>query len=224
MKTIIISDLHLGAKNSQTSKIQSILSTSFDRLILNGDTIDNLNFKKFRQPHWEVLAHLEKIAKTKSLILVKGNHDEQTKKGGIKNQFDILPKIIGSKFVDEFSIEVGSKKYLILHGHMFDPTLNFPIITDAADWCYQTAQKINKQAAKWLKKKVKHVGGVIEFVRQQSTKYAAKNGYDGIITGHTHYHEDEIINDVRFVNCGFWVEDPCHFVSVDNSVVTLNEW
>ncbi|RJQ27109.1 hypothetical protein C4577_02190 [Candidatus Parcubacteria bacterium] len=219
MKTLIISDLHLGANNSQTDKIQEILTTDFDRLILNGDTIDNLNFKRFKKHHWLVLEKLSELGSDGRAVLVKGNHDNQTKKGESKNTFDILPKIIGTAFVDETIIEGDFGRYLVLHGDRFDPTLNFPIITDAADWCYQAAQKLNKKTAKWLKKKVKHLGGVIKFVEQQATKYALEKGCNGVITGHTHYHEDREINGVRFINCGSWVETPCHYVKISSEVM-----
>src|SRR5260370_11838295 len=95
---------------------------------------------------------------------------------------------------EKFSGKVGARRYLVLHGDRFDPTLNWPLLTDTADWCYHAAQKINKKAAKWLKKRVKKLGGVVEFVKRRSAHHAKANGFQGIITGHTHFHDDEWID------------------------------
>ena len=43
MKTIIVSDIHLGSKNSQARWLSQLLESDFDRLIVNGDAINNLD-------------------------------------------------------------------------------------------------------------------------------------------------------------------------------------
>ena len=51
-KTIILSDIHLGTKNCQASKVNHFLKHSTaDRIILNGDIIDGWNLK--RQGGWK---------------------------------------------------------------------------------------------------------------------------------------------------------------------------
>ena len=62
MKTLVISDLHLGARNSMTDYLEVFLKeVPFDRLVLNGDTIDNLNFEKFKPRHWRVLRQRNEV-------------------------------------------------------------------------------------------------------------------------------------------------------------------
>lgn len=114
--------------------------------------------------------------------------------------------------------------YLVLHGDRFDPTLHWPILTDAADWCYQTTQKINHKAAKWLKQKAKRMGGVIEFLKQKSVAYARNRACRGIITGHTHFCEDEWLEDIHYLNTGCWVEKPCTYVLAQEDRVRLCCW
>ena len=225
MKTLIISDLHLGARNSMTSLLERFLLQPFDCLILNGDTIDSLNFKRFKPGHWRVIKLLRAIAVTDRLVLLRGNHDEQCKKGAPNDDLNILPKLLGVPFIDSYSITVTQhSRYLVLHGHQFDPTLSWPALTDAADWCYRTVQKINKRSAKWLKHQVKELGGIVELVRRGSARHAFAGGYCGVITGHTHYHEDSAVDGIRFLNCGSWVDTPCHYVSVENNVVSLRAY
>ncbi len=75
MKTVIISDIHLGSKNCQASWLLRFLGTNFDRLIVNGDTINNLNLKKLKDSHWAVLDRLREIGLQRELIMIRGNHD-----------------------------------------------------------------------------------------------------------------------------------------------------
>ena len=49
MKTIIVSDVHLGSRNCRAKDLLDLLHTDFDRLILNGDIADTMNLKKYIQ-------------------------------------------------------------------------------------------------------------------------------------------------------------------------------
>src|SRR5262249_22961507 len=125
---------------------------------------------------------------------------------------------------EEFCLDVGDRRYLVLHGDRFDPTLHWPSLSDAADWGYQTVQKLNKRAAKWLKKKVKKLGGVVEFVKSRSVHHARSQGYSGIIAGHTHFCDDEWIDGIHYLNTGCWVERPCTYVLTGRGQVCLHSW
>ena len=120
--------------------------------------------------------------------------------------------------------EVGFRRYLVLHGDRFDPTLHWPILTDAADWCYHSVQKVNKKAAKWLKHQVKDLGGVIEFVKRRATQHARSLDCHGVIAGHTHYSEDDWIDDIHYLNTGCWTDRPCTFVLADSNEARLCQW
>jgi UDP-2,3-diacylglucosamine pyrophosphatase LpxH len=190
MRTIIVSDIHLGSKNSQAGWLSQFLETDFDRLIVNGDIINNLNLKKLKDAHWTVLDKLRRIGRDRELIMIRGNHDG---KGVAKEGLcaaNMLSTLLGVPCHEEYQLEMGNRHYLLLHGDRFDPTVHRPIITDTADWCYQTVQKVNKKAAKWLKRKVKKLGGVLEFVKRRSIHYARSLGCQGVITGHTHFAAD----------------------------------
>jgi len=71
-KTLIVSDIHLGARNSQAAALAALLQTEFDCLILNGDVVDHLNFERFRPTDWAVLAELRRVARERELILIRG--------------------------------------------------------------------------------------------------------------------------------------------------------
>ena len=174
MKTLIVSDLHLGSRNSQALAFSRFLHSRFDRLILNGDTVNNLNLKKLRPEHWKVISELRKTAQERELILIRGNHDYKKADDNPFGPQDVLATLLGVPFHEEYQLDVGFRRYLVLHGDRFDPTLSWPLITDAADACYNSVQKVNKKAAKWLKRKAKTLGGVVEFVKQRSVQYCAE--------------------------------------------------
>jgi UDP-2,3-diacylglucosamine pyrophosphatase LpxH len=124
--------------------------------------------------------------------------------------------------VEDYTLDIGGRPYLVLHGDRFDPTLNYYVVSEMADWCYQLSQKVNKKLAKWLKKKSKKWGGILEMVRQQSVAHARTKGFEGVVTGHTHYADDVHVEGVHYVNTGCWTEPPCTYVTVEADSVQLH--
>jgi UDP-2,3-diacylglucosamine pyrophosphatase LpxH len=222
MNTLIVSDIHLGSPNSQAPLLSRLLQADFDRLILNGDTVNGLNFKKFQPKHWRIVSQLREIARKRELILIRGNHDGHAAVEGHFGPFDVLATLLGVELLEEYRIEAGDRKYLVLHGDRFDPTLNWPLLTDAADWCYQTTQKVNRRVAKWLKRRVKTLGGVVELVKRNAVEYARARGFQGVITGHSHFSDDELIEGMHFLNTGCWVDRPCTYVVAGADGVQLH--
>ncbi len=224
MHTLIVSDIHLGSRNSQAALLSRLLQTNFDRLILNGDTVNNLNLKKLKPHHWRVIDQLREVARKREMILIRGNHDGQPSVSGGFGPLDVLATLLGVDLHEEYPLEAVGRRYLVLHGDRFDPTLSWPILTDAADWCYQATQKVNKKVAKWLKRRVKELGGVVEFVKRRSAVYAKTRGYQGIIAGHTHFSDDEWLDGIHYLNTGCWVDRPCTYVSIKGNQVRLCSW
>jgi UDP-2,3-diacylglucosamine pyrophosphatase LpxH len=229
MKTLILSDLHLGSRNCHAVEVREVLGrVNFDRLILNGDTINSVNLRKLTPEHWSVVDQLRQFARTRELILVRGNHDYEhslpTNGNGQPPGFgpqDVLPLLLGVPMRENYQLEIAGRPYLVLHGDRFDPTLNYPLLSDVAEWCYQLSQKINKKLGKWLKKKSKRWGGILELVRSQSAAYARREGFVGVMTGHTHFADDTHIGGIHYVNSGCWTEPPCTYVTVEAERVRL---
>jgi UDP-2,3-diacylglucosamine pyrophosphatase LpxH len=224
MITLIVSDIHLGSRSSQAVLLSRLLRSKFDRLILNGDTLNNLNLKRLKPKHWRLVDQLREVAQRREVVLIRGNHDVTQGEEGVFGPMDVLATLLGVPLQEEFALEVGQRRYLVLHGDRFDPTLNWPIITDAADWCYRAIQGVNKKAAKWLKRRVKKLGGVVEFVKRRAVHYAQSRRCDGIIAGHTHFSDDEWIDGVHYLNTGCWVDWPCTYVAVHNDQARLCHW
>src|SRR5436190_13459601 len=73
MRTLILSDIHLGNKHAQVRRLHEVLDRQpFDRLILNGDTLHGLNLRKLRADHWGLLTRFRELGRTHELILIRG--------------------------------------------------------------------------------------------------------------------------------------------------------
>jgi UDP-2,3-diacylglucosamine pyrophosphatase LpxH len=224
-KTIILSDLHLGALNAQTSAQLAILHSDFDRLILNGDTVDHYDFRRFTPDHWAVLNRLRAVARERELIVVRGNHDWKGALTGDPNAaYRLLEHVLQARLVDYFELSVGQRSYLVLHGDQFDTTMNLSTIGDAADYFYRHVQQVSRGAARWLKAASKLVCGVVEQVKQKACARAQALGHAGAIVGHTHFCCDEMVAGVHYLNCGCWVEQPCSYVAVEDGDIALCRW
>jgi UDP-2,3-diacylglucosamine pyrophosphatase LpxH len=243
MRTVILSDIHLGSRHCNTALLNDVLDREpFDRLILNGDTLNSVNLRKLSGSHWKLLDRFRKLARSRELVLIRGNHDHDgdhiplhlthpsanghtSTNGDRKDQgigtFNVLPALLEVPMREEYLLDVGGASYLVLHGDRFDPTLNSPMVTEVACFAYQLTTKVNKKVAKWLKKKSKRWSGVLEFVRSQSVAHAQKVGVAGVITGHTHFAEDSTIDNVHYLNTGCWTEYPCTYIAIDGHNVSL---
>jgi len=242
MRTLILSDLHLGSRNCHAGLITEILERErFDRLILNGDTLHSINLRKLTPKHWGILNWLRQLARSREMILLRGNHDHECDytpsatghpngdANGTANgeaaafgSNHVLPALLDVPMIEEYQLEIKCRPYAVLHGDRFDPTLKNALASEMAGWCYQFAQKVNKKLAKWLKKKSKRWSGVLEVMRRRSVAYARERGTDGIITGHTHFPEDLHIDDVHYLNTGCWTEPPCTYITVDPAGARLH--
>lgn len=223
--TLIVSDLHLGARNSQAVSLSGLLETDFDRLILNGDTVDNLNLKRLRPQDWAVLSQLRTIARKRELVLIRGNHEGMhTGDRPTFGPLDVLGELVQAELCEEYFLTVGRLRYVVLHGDRFDRTLNLTWIGDVADGCYQFFQRCSRRMARWLKRRVKHWGGVVASVKAGAVAYARQLGCHGVITGHTHYHDEDRVDDIHYLNSGCWVDWPCTYLRVEGGQIRLCRW
>jgi UDP-2,3-diacylglucosamine pyrophosphatase LpxH len=224
MTTILISDIHLGARNNRTDLLGELLRSDFDRLILNGDTVDSVDFRRFRSCDWRIIEQLRAIARERELVLIRGNHDGRSGEDDGFGPLDALAELLDTSWREEYVLQVGGERYLVMHGDQFDATLNLTWIGDAADWFYRQTQRGSKSVARFLKGRVKCWGGVVDCVQRGATHSARKRGFSGIITGHTHFAHDEWIDGIHYLNTGCWVDWPCSYVLVEGGDARLMHW
>ena len=78
---VIISDTHLGSDNCEARQLTRFLESILDgelltqRLILNGDVFDSIDFRRLKKHHWKVLSLLRKLSDRIEISWINGNHD-----------------------------------------------------------------------------------------------------------------------------------------------------
>lgn len=213
MKTLVISDLHIGSKGCKTEEILELLKDeSFERYILVGDIIDGWLFKrykKFTYEHARVIRRLLKLSKNKEIIWISGNHDEFLRK--------YSPLELGNiKIVDEYT-EYG---VWFCHGDMYDGVVKLHWLGMLGSIGYDTAIVIDRflkklgfkrSLSKFLKKNVKAAISFIVDFENEMVRQAKKRQCNTVVCGHLHSPEDKIIDGVRYLNTGDWVEN-CSYI------------
>lgn len=229
MHSLILSDLHLGARNSQHQLMLERLAPKplrhITHLILNGDVVDHLNFEVFRPADWSVIHRLQQLAQEDRLIVVKGNHDQPRRSAeGCISRY-VLGDLLGVELKTELTIYVDGQRYLLLHGDQYDQTLNMSMLGYAAEAFYRQTQRWHQPTSRWLKRQSKSILGIERTVRQLAMADARRRGFDGIILGHTHYAMDEIdSHNTRYLNSGSWVDDVCTYLELRDDQLELKTW
>ena len=219
-KTIILSDVHLGAPDCQADKVNHFLKHSeCQRLILNGDIIDGWSLG--RRGGWQrkhtrfIRLVLKKIDKRKTeVIYLRGNHDD------ILDRF--LPMRFGGlKIVDRYIHETIGGRYLVIHGDAFDAvTQNSRLIAVIGDIGYQSLLRLNRMynryrawrgkgyfsLSKAIKARTKTVVNYISRFEEQVEDFARRHNCVGFICGHIHTPENKYIGDIHYLNSGDWIE------------------
>lgn len=222
MKTLVISDVHVGSKGCQTDQILELLKDeSYDRYILVGDIIDGWLFKKYKKfsyEHTRVIRRFLKLSKNKEIIWISGNHDEFLRK--------YTPLELGNiKVVDEF-IENG---IWFCHGDKYDGIVKMHWLGMLGSVGYDLAividrflKKFNKNTSlsKFLKDNVKAAVSFMVDFENEMVRQAKKRNCHTVVCGHIHTPNDKVVDDVRYLNCGDWVET-CSFIEYTNNNLVL---
>ena len=218
-KAIIVSDLHLGTKDSKADEfLQFIEQHPTDLLILNGDIIDGWALNrgaKWKKQHTKVISKLLKLSNKTQLVWIRGNHDEFVQEF-IGNHFG------GIEIREDYVLELSDKKYYIFHGDVIDVFITkYKWLSKIGAIGYDFALTLNRwynHYRKWRKLPYQSISQKIKAGVKVATNYindfevtalsmATKKGCDGVMCGHIHQPEDRMINGKHYVNSGDWVEN-----------------
>lgn len=211
---IIISDIHLGSSICQDEKLLKFLRQLEDKcykLIINGDLFDSWNFKKLSDNHWSILKTIRKLSSKIEVIWIRGNHDGPS---------DMISHLIGVEFLDEYRFIYFNKKYIVIHGDIFDDFLTkYPLATKIADSIYRLIQKLDPSFywPRLLKRSSKTFLRAVTKVKERAKNYCKNEQYDGIICSHTHINDLDNKNDIHYYNTGSWTTHPCCYLSIKNN-------
>ena len=220
VRTVIISDVHLGSTESKAEQVNHFLRhVRCEKLILNGDIIDGWQLR--RSGHW-TKAHtrfiriiLKKIEKRDTrVIYLRGNHDDMLA--------SFLPLDFENLSIVEDHIHEGPRgRYLVLHGDIFDSvTKNFVFLAHLGDWGYTALLRLNRAYNAWrcwrgkpywslsraIKARVKEAVNYISNFEGHIASLARRRQCVGVMCGHIHTSADKMIGEIHYLNSGDWVE------------------
>jgi UDP-2,3-diacylglucosamine pyrophosphatase LpxH len=240
-RSIFISDVHLGTKDSQAGKLNNFLKhNTCDTLYLVGDIIDawriQQNKWRWKQSHTNVVRRVLGHAKRGTrVVYVAGNHDEFLR--------PMIPYGFSFGLVEIHNqiehIGADGKHYLVTHGDLFDgitrlaPWLGF-LGDKAYDFILYLNGKFNWirhkmgfgywSLSKYLKYKVKKAVDFMFQFERNLADYCKKRGFDGVICGHIHHAEIKEINGVMYMNDGDWVESCTALVEHHSGTWEIVTW
>ena len=227
IEALFISDVHLGSKGSNAEQVLSVLKQyQPEHLFLVGDIIDGWLLKrKFRwhQSHTNVLRKILSYSKNGTkVIYLPGNHDEFLR--------EYLEFNFGNITIQD---EVVFNDTYITHGDLYDGVVKLKWLGILGSIGYDLAISIDRKLkslgykrslSKFLKDKVKEAVKFITSFEDELCRQAIKHNCKNVICGHIHHPEDKMIGDIRYLNCGDWIENNSYIVYNNNDyqVVKFN--
>ena len=215
--TVIISDIHLGFKFSRVEKLIAVMADyRFNRLILNGDIFDGLDFNRLNSEHWEVLSLFRHLSKFAEVVWIIGNHD---------GRIDRLSRLIGVKINNYYLWRAGRKTCLAIHGHQYDRFISTNLLISnlagAAFYFLKRFEGKNELITNWLKRHTRGWLRLSDEVAMGAIKFAQHHRANYVFCGHTHLARQWEFNGVKYWNSGCWVESPSYLITIKGETVTL---
>jgi UDP-2,3-diacylglucosamine pyrophosphatase LpxH len=220
VRTLFISDVHLGLRGCQAEQLLDFLRRyEADTLYLVGDIVDGWALRAnwyWPQAHNDVVQKLlRKARKGTRVTYIPGNHDEflrdycGTHFGGI----EVVPSAIHHA--------VDGRRFLVIHGDLFDVVIRHARwLALLGDRAYDAAISVNAvfnrvrralgltywSLSQWAKLKVKNAVSFIGEYERTLAAEARRHGADGVICGHIHHACIRGDFGLTYINCGDWVE------------------
>ena len=230
IEALFISDVHLGSRGCRANALLKTLKEYEPaRLYIVGDFIDGWLLKKrhhWPQDHTNVIRKILSYAKKGTHIYyVTGNHDDFLRSYGALDLGNI-------KIVDE----VIEKEMWIVHGDKYDGivmynkwiailgSMSYEVTIFFSELIKSIRRKLGlrpRSLSKWLKAKVK---GAVSFIVSFETtlaKEAKQRGCNTVVCGHIHTPCERMIEGVRYINVGDWIES-CSYLTLDEGVLELH--
>jgi hypothetical protein len=224
IEALFISDVHLGSKGSNAEQVLNVLKQyQPEYLFLVGDIIDGWLLKrKFRWPqsHTNVIRKIMSYSKNGTkVIYLPGNHDEFAR--------EYLDLNFGN--IEIHNEYIWNNTY-ITHGDLYDGVVKLKWLGILGSIGYDFAISIDRRLkklgykrslSKFLKDKVKEAVKFITSFEEELCRQAIKHNCKTVMCGHIHHPEDKLIDGVRYLNCGDWIENNSYIIYNDNEYTVI---
>ena len=239
-RSVFISDTHLGTRGSRADFLADFLRrTSAEQIYLVGDIIDGWKLRRgwyWDRHHDDVINLLLRHARAGTKITyVPGNHDEL-----VRRYLHLGLEIAGVRFADEAEhVTAAGERLLVIHGDQFDSVVRYArLLAVLGDWAYTGALVLNRwfniararfgypywSLSAYLKRQVKGAVKAIDRFEVALAAEASARGFDGVVCGHIHHPEMRVVNGVRYINDGDWVESCTALVEHHDGRLELLDW
>ncbi|MDF8333875.1 UDP-2,3-diacylglucosamine diphosphatase [Novosphingobium cyanobacteriorum] len=238
LRTVWISDIHLGTRGCNATMLLDFLSSiECETLYLVGDIVDGWRLSKgwyWPDAHNEVVRRILKMAhRGTRVVLIAGNHDEMLRPyagmsfGGVELALEAIHRT------------ADGRRLLVTHGDGFDGVVlyarwlaflgdkAYEVLLRANRWFNAVRRRLDMpywSLSAYMKKKVKNaVQFVCDF--EEAVAHAARDmGVDGVVCGHIHCAEIRQIGDVTYYNDGDWVESCTALIEDFDGAISILDW
>jgi UDP-2,3-diacylglucosamine pyrophosphatase LpxH len=221
VRSIFVSDIHLGTRGCQAERLLEFLRTHHaEYLFLIGDIVDF--WAMSRGIHWTAAQNtvvqkvLRRARHGEQVFLIPGNHDEALREYSGTAFGDI-------RVINEYvHTAADGRRYLLIHGDEFDQVtrhhrwvavlgdVSYNILVRLNGWLSWWRRRLNIPGywslAGYTKRKVKSAVSFIFDFEDSVVRAVRERGIDGVICGHIHSASLRTIHGVDYMNCGDWVD------------------
>lgn len=237
-RSIFISDVHLGTKDSQAEYLLDFLkNTESDYLFLIGDIFDIWKMKTgwyWPQINSNIIQNILYKARTGTkVVYIPGNHDERLR--------DYVGTLFNGVFIagDHVHTTADGKRLLLIHGDEFDSlVMTNPWLVRLGDWSYVCCLWLNRQfnhcrkrlgfpywsLSQYLKCRMKNAMEHISRYVNACITETKRRGFDGVVCGHIHHAEINSIDGIIYCNTGDWVENCSALTEDDHGHLRIIRW
>ena len=219
IQALFISDVHLGSKGSNAEQVLDVLKQyQPEYLFLVGDIIDGWLLKrKFRWPqsHTNVIRKIMSYSKNGTkVIYIPGNHDEFAR--------EYLDINFGN--IEIHNEYIWNNTY-ITHGDLYDGVVKLKWLGVLGSVGYDLAISIDRKLksfgykrslSKFLKNSVKEAVKFMTSFEQEIVRQGVKHNCDTVMCGHIHHPDDKIIDGIRYLNTGDFIENNSYIIYNNN--------
>lgn len=228
IKSLFISDIHLGNPNSQAVKLLEVFKKyEFENLFIIGDFIDMTYLKRkfyWNQDHSTVIQKVLRLSrKDCKVVYILGNHDFYIRSVIEEEDIHFGKILICNEYIYE---SLNGKRIYLTHGDCFDGFVRIsPWLYWLGDVSYELSIKLNKvynwirklfkleywSFSAYMKTKVKSAISFLTEYKRVSKSLVLEKECDTIMIGHTHNPE---IVEGEYYNTGDFCES-CSYIIED---------
>jgi len=243
VRTLFVSDLHLGCRHAQAGAFLEYISRHLPReLYLVGDVIDGWKLGarwRWTDEYSSILERLNYLVKHGTRIYyTPGNHD-----AFLRDELftSVLRGKLGAiEIEDEFIFSsVTGRRLLVIHGDQFDN------VEEKAQWLSRLGARahdcllsMNRLVSRMrriedrspyaycgrIKRRVKQKVCESSRFRERLLEYAHSRGCDGVVCGHLHSPLVTDIDGMLYANIGDWVEHCTALVEYEDGSLVLDHY